>query len=61
MNGQHDLGGMQSFGPIPHPHDEPVFHTSWDGRVEALTMVERACLYGDTPAWPAFCARSRHG
>ncbi|MGE2814206.1 nitrile hydratase subunit beta [Mycobacterium heidelbergense] len=39
MNGEHDQGGMQSFGPIPRPQDEPVFHAAWEGRVEAMTMA----------------------
>lgn len=39
MNGEHDLGGMQSFGPVPRPQNEPVFHSPWQGRVEAMTMV----------------------
>ncbi|OMC54628.1 nitrile hydratase subunit beta [Mycobacterium sp. IS-836] len=39
MNGAHDLGGMQSFGRIPRPQDEPVFHAPWEGRVEAMTMA----------------------
>ena len=39
MNGEHDLGGMQSFGPVPRPQHEPVFHAPWEGRAEAITMV----------------------
>jgi nitrile hydratase len=39
VNGQHDQGGMQSFGTIPRPQNEPVFHAPWEGRVEAMTMV----------------------
>jgi Nitrile hydratase beta subunit len=38
MNGQHDLCGMQSFGPVPR-ENEPVFDATWEGRVEAMTMV----------------------
>jgi hypothetical protein len=39
VNGEHDLGGMQSFGAVPRPQNEPVFHAPWEGRVEAMTMV----------------------
>jgi nitrile hydratase beta subunit len=39
VNGAHDQGGMQSFGAIPRPQNEPVFHAPWEGRVEAMTMV----------------------
>jgi nitrile hydratase len=37
MNGVHDMGGMQGFGPIHPEANEPVFHASWEGRVFALT------------------------
>jgi len=40
MNGIHDMGGMDGFGPIEREADEPVFHEVWEGRVLALT---RAC------------------
>ena len=41
MNGAHDLGGMEGFGPI---HAEPeseeaVFHTPWEGRVYGLNRA----------------------
>lgn len=36
MNGVHDLGGMQGFGPIEREAHEPVFHDSWEGRVRAM-------------------------
>ena len=41
MNGVHDLGGMQGFGPIdPEPEDqEPIFHAEWEGRVFALVLA----------------------
>jgi nitrile hydratase subunit beta len=37
MNGIHDMGGMDGFGPIEPEADEPVFHEAWEGRVLALT------------------------
>lgn len=36
MNGIHDLGGMQGFGPIEREEHEPVFHAPWEGRVCAM-------------------------
>jgi nitrile hydratase len=34
MNGVHDMGGMQDFGPIQP--EKPVFHEVWEGRVLAM-------------------------
>lgn len=42
MNGIHDLGGMQGFGPVVPETNEPVFHAPWEGRV--LGMV-RSLLF----------------
>ncbi|ANK80660.1 MAG: nitrile hydratase subunit beta [Rhizobiales bacterium NRL2] len=41
MNGVHDMGGMQGFGPIaPEPEaEEPLFHEPWERRVFALTLA----------------------
>ena len=36
MNGAHDMGGMQGFGPVVREDNEPVFHAPWEGRVIAL-------------------------
>lgn len=36
MNGIHDMGGMDGFGPIEYEKDEPVFHHAWEGRVYAI-------------------------
>ena len=36
MNGVHDMGGMQCFGPIQPEREEPVFHEPWEGRVMAI-------------------------
>jgi nitrile hydratase len=38
MNGVHDMGGMDGFGPIPIENDEPVFHAEWEGRMYAILM-----------------------
>jgi len=39
MNGIHDLGGMQDFGPPHIEQNEPVFHTEWERRVFAMTLA----------------------
>lgn len=36
MNGVHDMGGMQGFGPIRPEKNEPVFHARWEGRITAI-------------------------
>lgn len=36
MNGAHDMGGMQTFGPVRHEKNEPVFHARWEGRISAI-------------------------
>ena len=32
MNGVHDVGGLQCFGPIVREKNEPVFHAEWERR-----------------------------
>jgi nitrile hydratase beta subunit len=41
MNGVHDMGGMEGFGPInAEPEsEEPVFHTAWEGRVYGMNRA----------------------
>jgi nitrile hydratase len=39
MNGVHDMGGMQGFGPVTPELDEPVFHAKWESRVYAMTRA----------------------
>jgi nitrile hydratase subunit beta len=46
MDGIHDLGGMQGFGPVEVEPDEPTFHERWEGRVFGITGV--AMLQGMT-------------
>ncbi len=36
MNGVHDMGGMDGFGPVIREENEPVFHAEWERRVFAL-------------------------
>lgn len=39
MDGIHDLGGMDGFGPVEAEPDEPVFHASWEERTFAMTRA----------------------
>src|SRR6185437_10532423 len=39
MNGVHDMGGMQVFGPVVAEANEPVFHERWEARALALTLA----------------------
>ncbi|HSV55370.1 MAG TPA: nitrile hydratase subunit beta [Burkholderiaceae bacterium] len=36
MDGMHDLGGKQGFGPVRHSPTAQVFHAPWEKRVNAL-------------------------
>jgi nitrile hydratase subunit beta len=39
MNGIHDMGGMDGFGPVIREENEPVFHADWEQRTYALVML----------------------
>jgi nitrile hydratase subunit beta len=39
MNGIHDMGGMQGFGPVEPEPNEPVFHADWEARVLAMNRA----------------------
>lgn len=39
MNGPHDMGGMQCYGPVLPEADEPLFHADWEKKVLALTVA----------------------
>ncbi|HYM50662.1 MAG TPA: nitrile hydratase subunit beta [Candidatus Limnocylindrales bacterium] len=39
MNGVHDMGGMDGFGPVVAERNEPVFHEHWEAVVR--TIFER--------------------
>jgi nitrile hydratase beta subunit len=39
MNGVHDMGGMDGFGPVVREENEPVFHAEWERRTYALLIV----------------------
>jgi nitrile hydratase subunit beta len=42
VNGVHDLGGMQDFGPVEREENEPVFHADWERAVYAISRAMRA-------------------
>ena len=42
MDGVHDLGGTDGYGPVRAEPDEPVFHEPWEGRVYALNTAMSA-------------------
>jgi hypothetical protein len=39
MDGVHDLGGMDGYGPVLVERDEPVFHEPWERRVYAMNTA----------------------
>lgn len=46
MNGPHDMGGFDRFGPIDPEQDEPVFHSAWERRAFAVNLAA-----GMTGSW----------
>jgi nitrile hydratase beta subunit len=42
MDGVHDLGGKQGFGPIDVNEVEVPFHTDWEGRMWAINQCSRS-------------------
>ena len=55
MDGIHDLGGMDGFGPVERDDDEPLFHAEWEAKVFALAGL--LATNGLIPSGDAF----RHG
>ena len=43
MNGVHDMGGQQGFGPVLLEEAEPLFHADWESRAMAMTVAMGAC------------------
>jgi nitrile hydratase beta subunit len=39
MNGVHDMGGLQGFGPVVAEKDEPRFHHRWESRVLGMVVL----------------------
>jgi nitrile hydratase subunit beta len=54
LNGVHDIGGMDGFGPVHRETGEPVFHEAWEGRVFGMSM-----LGGGLPRTPIDARRHR--
>ena len=48
MNGIHDLGGMDGFGPVEVERDEPVFHAGWERTVFGLSVARALARLGNT-------------
>jgi hypothetical protein len=44
VDGIHDLGGMQGFGPVGHSPAEPAFHDRWEAVAFALFWVVEDAL-----------------
>ncbi len=53
MNGPHDMGGMQCYGPVIPEPNEPLFHASWERDALALTVA-----MGATGMWNIDQSRS---
>jgi nitrile hydratase beta subunit len=51
MNGVHDLGGLQDFGPVHAEPNEPAFHAPWEGRAFALNQAAGAWRQWSLDAW----------
>ena len=43
MNGLHDMGGMQCYGPVMPEENEPIFHAEWEKRALAVTVGMGFC------------------
>lgn len=39
MDGIHDLGGVDGFGPVPAIGDDATFHSRWEGRAHAMLVT----------------------
>ena len=44
MDGIHDLGGLEGFGPVDVELDEPVFHEDWERRTLRLNVAAGMAL-----------------
>jgi len=51
MNGVHDMGGMQDFGPVKAERNEPAFHAPWEGRVFAINQAAGAWRRWSVDEW----------
>src|SRR4051794_176767 len=55
MNGVHDMGGMQGFGPVVEEKNEPWFHARWEAVSFALTRI-----MGMAGLWNIDMSRASH-
>jgi nitrile hydratase len=39
MDGAHDMGGVEGFGPVVPEPNEPAFHSDWERRAFAITLA----------------------
>ena len=46
MDGVHDLGGLDGFGPVEHKAEEPLFEHDWERRVFRLMIGSLGALGG---------------
>ena len=53
MDGMHDLGGKQGFGPVRHSPKAQAFHADWEKRVNA--MYSLAVKQGEWRTGPKPC------
>jgi len=53
MNGVHDMGGMQGYGPVIVEENEPLFHHPWEPRALAIVLA-----MGATGRWNIDWSRS---
>jgi nitrile hydratase len=53
MNGVHDMGGLQGYGPVRIEANEPLFHGEWERRALGLTVA-----MGASGLWNIDLARS---
>ena len=53
MNGVHDMGGLQGYGPVQLEAHEPLFHGEWERRALGVTVA-----MGASGLWNIDLARS---
>jgi hypothetical protein len=53
MNGVHDMGGLQGYGPVMIEANEPLFHGEWERRALGVTVA-----MGASGLWNIDLARS---
>ncbi len=46
MDGVHDLGGLDGFGPVEHTVSEPLFHEPWERRMFRVLIGSIGALGG---------------